>query len=141
MRTYATAADYYVFTGGEQPVNENDEPVTDRELNALLRRASIQVESYVRLARYDTDDDGYPVDPDVSEAMTEATCAQVTWWDETGDVTGADAISGVTKILSVSLGSGNTAGGQRSPAEARASAEAITILENAGLITAFVAHT
>lgn len=140
MRTYATAADYYVFTGGEQPVDENDEPVTDRELNALLRRASTQVESYVRLARYETDDDGYPVDPGVSEAMTEATCAQVTWWDETGDVTGADAISGVTKILSVSLGS-TAAGGQRSPAEARASAEAITILRNAGLITAFVAHT
>lgn len=140
MRTYATAADYYVFTGGEQPVDENDEPVTDRELNAVLRRASTQVESYVRLARYDVDDDGYPIDPAVAEAMTEATCAQVTWWDETGDVTGADAISGVTKILSVSLGS-TAAGVQRSPAETRASSEAITILRNAGLITAFVAHT
>lgn len=141
MRVYATAADYYRFIGGDQPVEENDEPVTDKQLDATLRRASTQVESYVRLARYETDEDGYPVDPDVSEAMTEATCAQITWWDETGDITGADAVGGVTKILSVSLGSGNTSGGQRSPAEARASAEAITILRNAGLLTAFVAHT
>lgn len=140
MRTYATASDLLDFMGGEVPTGPDGSDLTDAQINALLRRASTQVESYVRLARYSVDEDGYPTDPAVSQALTDATCAQAAWWDDTGDVSGADAIAGPTKILSVSLGGGNTASNQRTAAEARASDEAITILKNAGLIMARVDH-
>lgn len=140
MRTYATASDLLDFMGGESPTGPDGSDMTDPQINALLRRASSQVEGYVRLARYAVDEDGYPTDPVVAQALTDATCAQAAWWDDTGDMTGADAAAGPTKILSVSLGGNGTAANQRTAAEARASDEAITILKNAGLITARVDH-
>ena len=140
MRTYATATDLLDFMGGEAPTGPDGSDLSESQTNALLRRASAQVESYVRLARYAVDEDGYPTDPDVSQALTDATCAQAAWWDETGDVTGADATAGPTMSLSVSLGGNGTAANQRTSAEARVSAEAVTILRNAGLITARIDH-
>ena len=134
QRIYATAADYYDFIGADDPGED------DKELNALLRRASTQIDGYLRGARYDVDDDGMPLDPDVDDAITAATCAQVEWWQQTGDPTGADANAGATKILSVSLGTSSAANAQRTAREARASAEAIDILRNAGLLGSRVGH-
>lgn len=136
MRVYATLADYYDFIGGDLP----DEP--DTALEALLRRASSQVESHIRLARYTVDEDGYPTDLIITDALRDATCAYVEYWQETDDVTGAGAIEGPVKIGSVSLG-GTAVGGasSRTVADTRRSDEAVTILRNAGLITGIIAHS
>jgi hypothetical protein len=137
QRVYATRFDYYEFIG-ETP---DPMPVVEKDLDASLRRASSQVESHVRTAVYATDDDGYPTDVTVSDALRDATCAYVAYWDETGDVTGAGAIAGPMKIGSVSLGGTATGGASsRTPADTRRSDEAITILRNAGLISSVAAH-
>lgn len=134
QRVYARPAEYAKFAGTE----DFDEDA----MKALLRRASSQVESHIRAARYATDDDGYPTDPDVSDALRDATCAYAAYWDETGDPTGADAMAGPVKILSVSLGGTATGGASsRTVADVRRSDEAITILRNAGLISSAVGHS
>lgn len=133
QRVYATESDYLEFS--------EDEVAPDK-IDSLLRRASAQVESHIRTAVYDVDEDGYPTDPDVADALRDATCAYVAYWDETDDVTGADAIAGPVKIGSVSLGGTSTGGASsRTPGDTRRSDEAITILQNAGLMPAAVAHT
>lgn len=148
MRVYATAADFYDFVGTDQPTVPDPDnpgemiPLTEKDLNAKLRRASGQVESYVRTARYQTDEDGYPTDAAVSEALRDATCAQADYWTATDDVTGGDAIAGPVKIGSVQLGGTATGGASsRSAADTRRSDEAIQILRNAGLILSAVNHT
>lgn len=148
MRVYATAADYYDFIGDDQPTVPDPDnpgqtrPLTEKDLNARLRRASAQVESYIRTSRYQTDDDGYPTDATVADALRDATCAQANFWSETDDITGGGAIAGPVKIGSVSLG-GTAVGGasSRTVADTRRSDEAITILRTAGLITSSTAHT
>lgn len=133
QRVYATESDYLEFT--------EDDIAPDR-IDSLLRRASAQVESHIRTAVYDTDEDGYPTDPDVSDALRDATCAYVAYWNETDDVTGAEAVAGPVKIGSVSLGGTATGGAStRTPADTRRSDEALTILRNAGLIGSAIAHS
>jgi len=130
---YATESDYLEFT--------EDDVAPDR-IDSLLRRASAQVESHIRTAVYITDEDGYPADAAISDALRDATCAYVAYWDETDDVTGAQAIAGPVKIGSVSLGGTSTGGASsRTAGDTRRADEAVTILRNAGLITAVTAHT
>lgn len=102
---------------------------------SLLRRASIVIEGLTVAARYDVDEDGYPTDLDVTEALREATCAQAVWFDETGDPSGAEG-----RWQSLSLGTAaltktgaGTSAGAVSVAETRISPEATTILATAGL--------
>ncbi|WP_437582728.1 hypothetical protein ACSAGD_10710 [Paramicrobacterium sp. CJ85] len=139
QRTYATPSDYFDFLDGDVP-----DPIPDeKQLNAMLRRASTVIDGRLRLSVYDTDEDGYPTDADVSDALKEATCAQAAWFEETDDVTGADSQSGVVKIGSVSLGGSGVSGGasnNRSAADSRISPEAVEILRNAGLLTTAVSH-
>lgn len=133
QRVYATDSDYLEFT-------EEDE--APERLESKLRRASAQVESHIRTARYVTDDDGYPTDQAIGDALRDATCAYVAYWEETDDITGAEAVAGPVKIGSVSLGGTSTGGASsRTPGDTRRSDEAITILRNAGLIGSAVAHT
>lgn len=133
QRVYARPAEYAKFVGNE----DFDEDA----MKALLRRASQQVDSHLRTARYDIDEDGYPTDPDVADALRDATCAYAAYWDETGDVTGADAIAGPVQILSVRLGTDRSSASSRNPADTRRSDEAVVILRNAGLIGSAVSHT
>jgi len=131
QRVYATSSDYVTYTGDEPPA----------KIDALLRRASAQVESHIRLAVYDVDDEGYPTDVDVADALRDATCAYAAYWNDTGDITGAEAVAGPVKIGSVQLGGTATGGASsRNVADTRRSDEAITILRNAGLITSATAH-
>lgn len=138
LRTYATITDYNL-------VAEDPWPTADvATLNKRLRAASIEVEKLTRRARYDTDDDGFPTDADVSDAFTEATCAIAQYWSETDDPTGVDLIAGAVKIGSVSLGttSSNQDGmSEQEKLARRIGTRAIDILTNAGLIAAAVAHT
>ncbi|MFE7073804.1 hypothetical protein ACFU96_27325 [Streptomyces sp. NPDC057620] len=54
---------------------------------------------------YDTDDAGLPTDALVAAAIGRAVCAQVAWWGEVGDSTGAAGVGyGSVAIGSVNLG-------------------------------------
>lgn len=142
QRVYATAADYYDFLGEDAPP-ATDPPTPDKALNASLRRASTVIDGLLRLARYATDEDGMPTDPDVSDALQDATCAQAAWFDDTDDITGADSQAGPTRIGSVSFGGSGASGGAtntKSAATSRISPEAQTILANSGILTSAVNH-
>lgn len=155
QRVYATASDYYDFIGGDQPMTnppepeegqepESPQPIVEADLNASLRRASTVIDGLTRTVRYDIDEDGYPDDVDVSDAFRDATCAQVAWFEETDDITGADSQAGAVKIGSVSLGGSGATGNAQSgktAASSRVAPEAIDILRNAGLLSGIVAHT
>lgn len=137
MRVYATAADFNAVS--EEPWDGDDGVLLKR-----LRAGSVEVEKLTRRSRYDTDDDGFPTDPDIADAFTEATCAIAEYWGQTDDPTGAESIAGAVKIGSVSLGttsSNNDNLTERQKLERRIGTRAIDILTNAGLIQAAVAHT
>ncbi|WP_217183373.1 hypothetical protein [Streptomyces sp. AC495_CC817] len=137
MRVYATAADFNAVS--EEPWGGDAGVLLKR-----LRAASVEVEKLTRRSRYDTDDDGFPTDPDVSDAFTEATCAIAEYWTITDDPTGADVAAGAVKIGSVSLGTTSSSSDGLSEHEKllrRIGARAFDILTNAGLIQAAVAHT
>ncbi|MFD4111617.1 hypothetical protein ACFWWU_36500 [Streptomyces sp. NPDC058650] len=134
---YATTAEYDDFA--EEPF-EGD----DVKLGKRLRSASIEVEKLTRRAVYETDEDGYPTDADVADAMSDATCAIVEYWDETDDPTGAEANAGAVKIGSVSLGTTSSAQSSESPHDRllkRIGTRGVDILTNAGLIPSAAAHT
>lgn len=140
MRTYATVADYN--TMAEETWPSSDEAT----LLKRLRFASIEVERLTRRSRYDVDTDGYPTDPVISDAFTEATCAIAEFWSPAGtdDPMGVDIHAGAVKIGSVSLGTTSaTQDGlsAREKLERRIGTRAIDILTNAGLIQAAVSHT
>ncbi|TCO64383.1 hypothetical protein [Actinocrispum wychmicini] len=80
MRVYATTADLVEYAGPD---------VLDQDSPRLLARASERVDSLLLTAVYDTTPDGLPVEEQVRDALTRATCALVQWWSETGDPTGA----------------------------------------------------
>jgi hypothetical protein len=110
--------------GGPDPVpGESYASLTDLALylgeepqdgaGRLLVKASRKVDDYLIGAYYQTDTDCEPVDPRVKAALVEATCAQVEYWYETGNLTGSDA--GEEQWRSVSIGnvslSRNASGG------------------------------
>lgn len=147
-RVYATAAEFYTFTGGDQPMvtpepETGPEAVTEKDLNARLRRASGVIDGITRLSRYDVDDDGYPTDLTLSDTFRDATCAQVAYWAETDDPTGAISQEGTFSIGSVSIGAVGRSAGNGAPNEqqARIAPEAVEILETAGLLSSITAHS
>lgn len=73
---YATAADLQTWTGAPP-----DDPA---KATALLRRASFLVGRAIRNDLYDVTPSGIPADPDLSDAVRDATCAQVEVWLEGG---------------------------------------------------------
>ncbi|SFN66215.1 hypothetical protein [Mycetocola miduiensis] len=133
QRTFATPTDYARLA---EDAFDGD----DAKLQKRLRSASIEVESLTRLAGYVTDDDGYATDADLSDAFTEATCAIVEYWEETGAPTGAGAHEGAIKIGSVSLGTTSSRESDGDAQERRFGAKAINILRNAGLLTPLVSY-
>jgi len=126
-RVYATEAEYRDWAGD----------LTASASPAQLRAASARLDNALRGVWYDTDNDGLPVDLDVSEAIRDAVCAIVQYWDETGDTTGSGAAS---QYQSASIGSaaytrgynkeGSAAGGSGGLPQT-----AIDILSSAGLRT------
>lgn len=127
---YAAAGDYEDLA--EEPFENPGE--NDARLNKRLRAASIEVQKLTRLAVYDVDEDGYPTDPDVADAFTEATCAIVEYWEETDDPTGSEANAGAVKIGSVSLGTTSSRESDDNGKTARRiGTRAGDILRNAGL--------
>lgn len=108
-RVYATSSDYQTYTGQTPSAD------TDR----LLLRASEFLDSQVlRACWYVVDNAGLPTDTVVAAAFRDATCAQVEWWGELGDSTGAAGAGwGSVEIGSVKLGRSVTSvSGNDSPA-------------------------
>lgn len=117
------------FTEGDAPA----------DVEKLLNRASLHIDSLVVNAIYEADDDGYPVDLDILETLRDATLAQAAYWLETGDVSGAMAGNQSMGIGSVSIGGLKSAGDTpRSKNQSRHAPEAVTLLTVAGLYTAAI---
>lgn len=111
IRVYATVAEYEAYPGGTSPAPAG----TDIRLVQASRMLDRQV---LRYCAYDVDSAGMPTHPLVIEALRDAVCAQVAWWGQVGDPSGADAVGwGSVSIGSVSLGRSVTAvSGDDSPA-------------------------
>lgn len=93
---YATVTDLADYLGTAAPDD------AERLLAAASRMLDAKVLAY---CRYDVDTAGMPSDPDVAAAIGRAVCAQVAWWGEVGDSTGAAGVGyGSVSIGSVSLG-------------------------------------
>lgn len=71
---HATTEELTEWLGSEAPQNAG----------RLLQRASNLIDSVV-VAPYAKLADGTIIDSNVSDALRDATCAQVEWWLETGD--------------------------------------------------------
>ncbi|RLP68357.1 hypothetical protein D9V30_10230 [Mycetocola reblochoni] len=119
---YATRDDWDSF-GSEA------EPDPDL-LDALLARASREVDSLLVGAVYAVDENEQPTDPSVRSALARATCAFVEWWDDAGDISGAAAAGGAVSLGALSLGGGTGASGSTG----RTPAAAVTALRVAGLV-------
>ena len=104
----------------------------------LLARAATMVRNLTVTAIYQIGSDGRPSEPAVRDALRDATCAQASWFDETGD-TGSGASNAYSTM---SLGSARLSVGgagsstNTSVADSRYSPEAVQILTNAGLLAA-----
>lgn len=113
-----------------------DDVPPDGQLSRLLTRASINVQRMTLTAVYAADNAGMPTDQKVITAFRDATCAQVAYWANTGDVDGSLAASGSVSIGSVSLGATNrmstSAHGRQ---DSRNAPESVSILMMAGLTT------
>jgi hypothetical protein len=95
-RVYATTTDLANYLNAAPPLDGA----------RLLADASRMLDALVlAFCRYDVDDDGMPTDDTVAAAIGRAVCAQVAWWDEIGDHTGAAGVGyGSVAIGSVNLG-------------------------------------
>ena len=128
QRQYATITEFSTWDGATEYTVPSD---------SRLRRASGVIDGLTRHSIFVADVDGYPTDVDVSDVFRDATCAQVAFWDETEDVTGAEAQGGSFSIGSVKIGGA----GDTSSNQSRVSPEAVQILVNANLIVATTAHS
>ena len=80
-RTYATLSDLASWLGEVPPDNAG----------RLLLTATRRVDLALVGAVYPVDDDSMPTDLVAIAALRDAVCAQVAWWNETGDTTGSGA--------------------------------------------------
>jgi hypothetical protein len=79
-RVYATPEQLSAYTG---------RPAPDDADNLLTRASQFLDTEVLKSCVYDVGTDGMPTAPDVAAGFAQAVCAQVAWWDEIGDSTGA----------------------------------------------------
>lgn len=112
------------------------------KLDPLIKRASSLVQYATRAARFDVLPSGMPEDPDVMDALRDATCEQVAVWVE-NDITPGKLEAGTAQVTSSSIGdasvgmSGAEAAATRDNAANTLCEYAQEILANAGLIGGF----
>lgn len=137
MNAYATPAQYVAFA--EEPFEGGTVKLQKR-----LRSASVEVAALTRGAVYAADASGLPTDAETADAFADATCAIVEHWEATDDPFDVEANAGAVKIGSVSLGTTSSSSDGLSAREKlarRIGQRAMTILSNAGLVGAAVAHS
>lgn len=124
--SYATAADYTDFIAGNGKATPND-------INRLLKRASELLDACLSIAIYDVDPiTNLPTDALVIDVFRRATCAQVEYWDETGDELGSSSQFQRLQIGPVQLDRPMRGVSSDEPA-ARLAPQARAILQTAGL--------
>ena len=128
---YATTTDLANWLHGPPPAGAR----------RMLARATLRVDELCKTAVYDVDANNLPTDPAVIAALRDATCAQVEWMVETGDLAGTAAPE---QYQSVSIGSVSLtragSGGAGGTAASRYAPNAVTVLQLAGLLPGTVAH-
>lgn len=128
MLYFANSADFEKYADMTAPDN------ADR----LLRLASGWVKHAVRRAQFDVAPSGMPTDPDIVDALRDATCEQVLVWVQNGVEPGKVDRRGA--VSSSSIGDGSVSFETASVVAARAEATtalcdtALTILEEADLV-------
>ena len=136
MSPFATPVDLAAWLGADAPDNAF----------GLLRSASFIVAHAARFARYDVDSSGKPSDPDLVDALRDATCAQVAGWiaagidPSTGGLTATQTVRRRTlDTASIEYDTGGTATAQAFEARRKATVElndeARLILGSVGLLT------
>lgn len=95
-----------------------------------LTIASLMVERFTRLDRYDVDAEGYPTEPEVRETFALATGAQVAYWIDAGLNPIAGAAGQAAQITSQSVPGGSVSYASPMTAEQRGQA-ATTLCETA----------
>lgn len=136
-RMYATIDD---FNQSDYVEDDNGDLLT--VTNGRLRRASQDIDNLLLTAEYVTDDDGYPTEQPIIDALTAATCAQAAWGLITENTSGGQSVVGPISLGPLTLGS-RTASQPMSTQTAQAvrvSPEAIQELRNAGWIPGQVWH-
>jgi len=105
-----------------------------------LTRASELVDLAIITAVYDTDTvTGLPTATAVTEALRDATCAQVAYWAETGDQSGTGGQWQSVKIGSVSL-TGSSSGQSGTSSGRQLAEQAWTHIRLAGLLPGAIIH-
>lgn len=128
MLLFASPSEFEKYAGIEAPDN----------IDRLLGLASTWVRDAVRRAQFDVTPAGLPADPDVDDALRDATCEQVLVWAQNGVEPGKAPTRGV--VSSSSIGDGSVSYETASVVEARAltatelAPTAVMILESADLI-------
>lgn len=114
----------------------------DDDVVPLIRSASVLVQHAVRGAMFDVSPSGMPEDPDVMDALRDATCEQVAMWVE-NEINPARVESASVGVTSSSIGDASvsyntdSAGAVRDQMARELCEEAILILANAGLLGGF----
>jgi hypothetical protein len=125
-RVYATTADLARWPGAT---------LTASSAGALAE-ASRALDASLRGAWYATDAEGYPTETAVRTALRQAVCAQVAYWQDTGDDTGSGAAEQYTTVgigsVQLTRERGQTGGADPLP-DIDAPA-ALRILRRAGLL-------
>lgn len=98
-----------------------------------FRRASLLVSKATRLSGYATDADGKATHPFVLSTLSDATCAQVAYWQETGD-TGRGSAKKNLKAASIGGASYTYGDAGEGTGGDRLCGEANDILRLAGLL-------
>ena len=81
---YATSAEYSVFVDGDAPAG----------IDRLLVRATEIVDDHVRVAYAVDTVTQLATDTDIAEALSDATCAVVEFWQEVGEEHDIDGLAG-----------------------------------------------
>ncbi|MBF8186324.1 hypothetical protein ITP53_11300 [Nonomuraea sp. K274] len=123
-RVYATADDLTDWTGDDPPAD------ADR----LLARASRLIDNRLLLtAVYPVDPAGMPTEPEHADALRDAACALVEWWDDHGD-DGTGAGGDYTNVSAGGISFSRATGSSGTPSDPRIAPEAVEILGGAGLL-------
>jgi len=136
MPRYAAPADLAAYTGTAVPPAGAE---FTRQQGQLDRAADL-IARVTRTARMPIDSAGVPTITLARTAVARATCAQVAYWGEALDETGAGALYDSVKMAGVELTRARTSSGSRHPAGSRLAPAALDILTAAGLFSTAVYH-
>lgn len=129
-RVYATHQELINYTEGSDFVVP-----TEPESQRVRGRASEVVDEGLLTAIYDTDPvTERPTNAQIAVALRDAVCAQVVWWDETGDEHGVAGQYTSASIGTMALVRGGNGGQTGGPAWRVLAPQAFTHLRLAGLL-------